>query len=353
MATLAQRLQRILGVAREGPATYPRAVAVPAAAVTGDGAGPPRLARDEAYFGVRLNQLRLAAGRRWWVEVDPMALVVSEFQYGAERISVPFVVGPSLVEGHGQPVPHGMVFDDTLVAGLHPYRGGRIVLTAMLYQVPRGGEAARLLRIAESAGAAFGAATAIGPYLRVAGVLLDAVESLLGLDGVVPVMGRRHEVDPDLEDDLGSGFFVLAGADVAADGLAVHDRRLVRAGGDGPPRELEGADFLLYSLVSPIRRSDLELLAFHPLVREAQRLARSDASDDGWRRAKALMVTAFTGIVDSPDLTRAQGDALRAEYRERMSALHAEAAADALMAPAAEDPRRASALVDAVGILDL
>ena len=37
----------------------------------------------------------------------------------------------------GQQTPVGMVFSDTRVAGIHPYRGGRLIVTVILYSVVR------------------------------------------------------------------------------------------------------------------------------------------------------------------------------------------------------------------------
>lgn len=351
MASIAQRCLKILRWFAEGSATYPLAIAMPANGVL-DHASPPELVRHSGYFSVRLNQLALARGRSWWVSVSPMAFVVTEFQYGTERISVPFVVGPSMLEQYGQPVPNGMLFEDTLVAGPHPYIGGRISITTILYQVPRTSEAKRLLSLVESAGGAFGAATALGAYLKMATVLLDGVEALLSIDGVRPVAGRRHEVNPDLDDTLGSGYFALMDPAVSAASLRVQGRRLLQDSRSGL-QEPAGVDFLLYSLGTTTRRTDLDQLSFARNLREAEKVAATEGSDDGWKRAKGLMSAAFSEIIDSPDLTREHGDALREEYRARLLVLKVEAQRNNDMAAGDEDPQRAAALVDAASVLDL
>ncbi len=198
------------------------------------------------------------------------------------------------------------------------------------------------------------AATSVAMYLKVAEVVLDGVEGLLGLNGVRPVTGRRHELDPDFADDLGSGYFAVVNQELDPTEIGVHQRRLVRRDpttGDYP--EVEDTDHLLYRLQTSSVRGDVQALPFYGLIREAEKVARSDASDDGWKRAKALMTAGFSQIVDSPDLTRPHGDALREEYRERLKALRVEALADADMSGDDVDARRAAAMAQVADTLDL
>jgi hypothetical protein len=37
---------------------------------------------NEHYFQVRINEMFLAAGRKWFVDYHPMVFVVSQFNYG-------------------------------------------------------------------------------------------------------------------------------------------------------------------------------------------------------------------------------------------------------------------------------
>ena len=169
-----------------------------------------------------------------------------------------------------------------------------------------------------------------------------------------PVAGRRHEIAPDLGDDLGSGYFALISDDVDARDLWVRQRRLAqREATTGELFELTGADFLLYSLRSTTDRTDLDPLPFQAMATQALKLAAADASDEGWKRAKAMLATSFLEIIDSPDLTVAQGDRLRVALRERIKALRQEALESADMGEAAREPRRAMALADVSGVLDL
>jgi hypothetical protein len=350
MPSIGQRCRKLLERAKKSEATYPKALRIPMTAV--DSPSTQALSSDNCYFGIRLNQMRLASKRKWWTDIYPMALVVSEFYYAGERVTVPFVVGPSMLGSYGYDMPRDMLFENTLVAGVHPYKGGSISLTAVLFAVPSSNHARTLLSLAEGATGLFGLGAQIGTYLKVADVILDGVEAVLGLDGVEPVAGRRLEITPDLGDDLGSGYFVLGDDDLPAQTLGVEQHRLVdRDGATGQARDVEGSDFLLYSLVAIPGRTDLEQFSFDRLIKEAYRQALTDGSAGGWKRAKALFVTAGVEIVDSPDLITSQGDMLRSSVQERLLALRAEALATSALAPGDEDPR-ATRLADLAAFMD-
>ena len=80
MPSILERSRELLDWARSGPASYPTAVRIPANRIVGP-APQPRLRSDASYFAVTMHQMRMSKGRRWWVDVDPMVLFVSEFDY--------------------------------------------------------------------------------------------------------------------------------------------------------------------------------------------------------------------------------------------------------------------------------
>jgi hypothetical protein len=272
---------------------------------------------DEHYFVVRVNELYLTYDRDWFVKYDPMVLVVTEFTYDDQEHAVPFVVGPSLLGQHGTEAPAGMVFSDTRVAGIHPYRGGRLTLSVVLSRVQRENYATKLLEVVESTAGVLDFATALGVYVKVAGVVLDGVQALFGLDnGAQPLLGHRKEFEPDAGDTLAPGYFALI--DVPEEQLDpgrlwVRDRQL-RIGEtletSSPFRE---ADYVLYSILQADRRGDERLLPFYSIVERMRREATSRAKDD-WELAKADMTYLWQALVLSPDLTGQQASDLRTHY---------------------------------------
>ena len=77
------------------------------------------LQSDQHYFQIRINELFLKNKRNWYKEYAPMVFVVLEFTYDGKEESVPFVVGPQIMDKFGQSLPEDMVFLNTRVGGLY------------------------------------------------------------------------------------------------------------------------------------------------------------------------------------------------------------------------------------------
>jgi len=124
MSTLGEWWGETWGKVKHAPAILPTTVRIPAARTD----EPPheRFRRDAHYFEVTVNRIFLKYDRELWKTYAPMALVVTEFQYDAKDLIVPFIVGPTLLEQNKIELPdRGFVFHDTRVAGMHPLQGWR------------------------------------------------------------------------------------------------------------------------------------------------------------------------------------------------------------------------------------
>jgi hypothetical protein len=263
----------------------------------------------------------LAESRQWVSEYDPMALVVTEFSYGGERVTTPFVVGPALINAHVKEVPLGFRLTDTKVAGIHPYTGGSLVATIVLAQIRRNSYASRLLQVVESISTVFPAGVALGPHLKVARTVLTAVEALFGMADTKPLIGERWEYNSDIQAAMEPGYFALVNAAEKTKGLAdlrAEKGRLVSLSSTTPYRS---ADFLLFSLVRHERRSDIEELEVYKLFNTALRDAAS-VDEGAWPRAKAGLVSLYRELVTSPDLTWEQANELMNTLRDKVVAAH-------------------------------
>lgn len=254
-----------------------------------------------------------------------MVFVVSEFTYGRRAEAVPFIVGPALLSKHGSPVPTGTVFSNTRVAGLHPYRGGRVNLAVVLCQVKRDDYPRRLLKVIESAADAIDFGTALTSYVKIGSTIIDGVEALFGAGDTVPLMGMRTEFDPDAGDDLRSTHFALINKPgVRGDQLYIRDNKLFADAGFTTP--YRDADYVLYSLVQTDARSDDTTLPFYELYERILTLA-SQGDDNSWQRAKADLVSLRQTMILSPDLTSRQADALFDSYVKAVKDEHDRAGA--------------------------
>jgi hypothetical protein len=333
---LIDRCKTLFDKAKQGEARLPTWVEIPAAQIDQPTLLGPTLRKDAHYFQVQVDELFLASSRQWWVQYNPLVFAHTEFIYDKATLAVPFVVGPGLVEKLGQKVPGGMIFADTRVAGVHPYRGDRIALTLILYRAQHQNWSRSLLGVIETAAGALDFATSITAYTKVAGAVLDGVEALVGLGNMVPVAGYRIELGPQPGLGLAPRYFALidqpAGSldtsRLRVVGGRLHDQR-------GPYRD---GDFVLYSLRGLAEREDEALLPFYPQWERVQQEAAS-ATDEGYRSAKSNMLALYQAMLLSPDLTDDQAEALTERYVQRMQKIHERATGAANLAPA--DAKRA------------
>jgi hypothetical protein len=327
--SLSERWRGLWDDVRRGETRMPTRVTIAADRVAWPADEPGEAFQpNEHYFMVRVNELYLAYSREWFATFDPMVLVVSEFTYDKSELAVPFVVGPSLLESKGQEVPDGMIFSDTRVAGLHPYRGGRLTLSVVLSRVQRQNYAKKLLEIVESVAGVLDFGTSLSAYVKVGGVVLDGVSALFGLEeGATPIVGYRKEFDPDAGDPLGPSFFALIDAadeEVDQNALWVRENRLYQGPSLEESTPFRSADLVLYSIVQTAVRGDERILPFYPLFERVQQSATSTDEAD-WKRAKADMASLWQTLILSPDLTRPQSRQLATHYRAELDELLAEA----------------------------
>jgi hypothetical protein len=357
--SLTERWRGLWEDIRHSPARLPARVTIPADHV----AWPQEASReafraDEHYFLVRVNEMYLMYEREWFAKYDPMVLVVTEFIYDKGEQAVPFVVGPNLLESRGQEAPAGMVFSDTRVAGLHPYRGDRVSLSVVLCRVQRVNYAEKVLGLVESAAGVLDFAIALGTYIKVASVVLDGVKALFSMDDASqPLIGHRKEFDPQAGDVFAPAYFALidpSEGEVSPETLWVRDNRLYTGETLETSSAFRETDFVLYSIMATGDRSDERTLPFYPLF-ERVKAGASSRDEADWKRAKGDMASLWQTLVLSPDLTETQAKQLRTRYRAKLEELLEEAKEMSTLGPGAldEDDKTVSALREAADILDL
>lgn len=322
MPTLAERSRALWNSLKAAPTVQPSRITIPADHLDSAADASSSFQPNAHYFQVRVNEMYLTYSREWFSTYDPMVFVVSEFTYDKHSEAVPFVVGPALMEKFGQKTPEGMIFANTRVAGLHPYRGGRLSLSVMLCRVKRTDYLRRLLQVVENAADALDFSTALSSYVKIAGAVVDGVESLFALGDTDALIGLRTEFDPDAGDTLRPTFYALINApNVAADKLWVRDNKLYQGESLATARPYRAADYVLYSVIQSAERSDETTLPFYPVWERLLGLA-AQPDDNSWARAKADLVSLRQTMLLSPDLTPAQADALFDHYLQRVKDEH-------------------------------
>lgn len=275
---------------------------------------------QQHYFAIVVDELFLLNDRQWFREFDPVVLAVTEFVHGGRTIGLPFVVGPKLMGNSGTPVPQGMLYRQTRVAGVHPFRGGRIVSTVVLCQVKRADYTRRWLSFVESVATAVPFAAELGTYIKYADSLLDGIDSLLGVEATTPLVGVRQEFDHDVGQPIEPAYFALIDAPEApgagAGKLWVRHGNLLVGETLETAEPFREASYVLFSTRGVASISDFNTLPFHEAVETILNLAAT-ANESDWKRAKAELVVLLRSLISSPDLTRPQALAYHDEVVEQ------------------------------------
>lgn len=351
-----ERCKNVFESVRKTSARIPTRVAVPEKRVDKPGKLGTKLAKDGHYFQVRVNEMFLANEREWFRTYYPMVFVASEFLYDRGETEIPFVLGPATLGPKVNNKTGDMIFQNTRVAGIHPYRGGRLNLSVVLYRVTEKNHAHRILNMVENLAGALDFSSAIVAYTKVAGALLDSVEMLTGMDETDPIMGYRTEIDLDAGDDVEPGYFALvdmSDAELRGYELRVRDDKLVHGPNLAEAEPFRAADYVLYSLASTTARSDIPKLQFYELW---QRVLREAAvpTDESYASAKANMLSLYQTMLLSPDLLREHARVLAKEYSLEMKRTFEEAVDVANLGEGEDRPDELAAIRnESLGVLDL
>lgn len=343
MKSLVERCGDIWKSIRQSPAKIPTQVAISTDHVDEGEKLGNAFRKDEHYFQVRINEMYLDYARKWFSNYDPMVFVVSEFTYDKEMKTVPLVVGPTMMEKYfkkKEEIPKGMVFSDTRVAGLHPYCGGRLNLSVVLCQLKRGDYIQKFVPMVEKACSVLPFSTELSTYLKIAEVVVDGIEEVLGSNNTKPLIGFRKDFDPDAGGLLKPGYFALINMDqkkLDSNKLWVSENRLYYGEGIKESEPFRYADYVLYSITQTDERSDEMMLPFYPqwerVIQEA-----TVPRDEYWKNAKAYMSVVYQTMMLSPDLTPNHASKLYQKYLSRMKLLH-ENALESVRMGAQEKPK--------------
>jgi hypothetical protein len=335
MTTILERCRDSLDRVRRGRTTMFSKVTIPHDHVIGEELSTSAFQPDKHYFQVRINEMYLAYDRQWWANYSPMVFAVTEFIYDKREEGVPFVVGSSMMEKFGKELPANMDYSDTRVAGLHPYRGGALKLSFILYQVRREDYARNLLGFVESMTGILNVSLPLSNYVKIAGIALDGMESILGLQETVPLLGMRQERDQDANDQIQEGYFALidvSDTQLKPEMLWVKQHQLHYGKTDVDAKPYREANFVLYSIRQTTERGDMRLLPFYPLYEQLIKDAASTYKSD-WKRALVNLTSLVGSMLLSPDLTEDHAETLGDEYEANLREIHSKALKRVLQGP--------------------
>jgi hypothetical protein len=185
------------------------------ARVRGGSVPEGRFETGTSYFGVRLSGLHMVDARHFATQVLPLCICLAEFDYGGERRTAPFSVGPKTIQQRladagiketDKAKPAWIELKDLTVVKPTPVNDGNLSLYAGLFSVPGNDLVKNLLDVVGTVGAAVGA-TELTPGLKVAETVYNSFGSLLGLRDVSQVVAA---LIGNALTDKGSGYLLIA-----------------------------------------------------------------------------------------------------------------------------------------------
>jgi len=321
MASLSEKLNSLWQNIKASSATIPLKAEIPDDHIIGKENMGLNLETDQHYFVVRVNEMYLTNSREWFNKIDPMVFFISEFNYKGEEISIPYIVGPSLMEKYGKKTPEGMIFSNTRVAGIHPYKGGKLNFSIILYQTVRTNYARKFLQILENTSNALDFSNSLSNYIKIGNVVVDGIESFLGLGDTNPLVGFRKEYDPNAGDKIYTRYFILMNTDeedINVDLLWVKNDQLYQGENDQELKPFRKADYVLYNLSIIEQRNDVNTLSFYPLYQQMIKNAMEATTEQKWQATKAEMMTLAQDMRFHADLSKHHYEILREQYIKEM-----------------------------------
>ena len=280
------------------------------------------LEANDCYFAVHVKELYLHDRRTWWQTHVPTVWTSTEFAYGGAARDIPNLIGPSLLSGNELGTPQGMLYRNTRVAGLHPYKGGPLSFSVVLNKVTSSNPADQVLSLVESTRAAFDLATGLAPYLTIARTVTQGLEVLLGM-GSKPVMGVRDTMAPDVAgaSSFRPGHYALldqGNPTISHDQLWVKDDGLHVGASMEVATPIRDRNYLLYSILTVDRRNDVDQIAeLSGMWQRVEEFAQRPG-EDNWFTAQSAMTELGISLASHPDLIRPQAEELYSGYVEEM-----------------------------------
>jgi hypothetical protein len=308
-------LRDYLDKVRYGDIKLPGITRIPAEHVLVPGFQSAPFEAGRHYFTIRADSVSLRHDRDWFTTWQPMLVAVTEFRYGTREVSVPFVIGPdTLRQRVNAEVPLATVYSATRLAGTHPYIGGRLTVTVLLFRVKHDDYLKKLLGVVDKLAGALDFATMLSPYLKVAETVIDGIDSVLGDKSTVAVLGHRTEYDPNAGDIFRPGYFAVtrSGALDPA-GLWVGEDHLLRSGTEAASAQPVSDDLVLYSITGTDTRNDVPSLPWFAPLWERVDTAAGTGTDDGKTAMKVHLAVLYEQLRRSPDVARGQARELYLE----------------------------------------
>jgi hypothetical protein len=224
-----------------------------------------------------------------------------------------------------QNVPEGMIFNDTRVAGVHPYAGGRLVVSIALCQATTKDYLSDSLEFIEKISGIFNEniTSLIGNYLKIANVVIGGIDKLLDSKAVQPLFGFRFEFDRDANDQFAPGYFVMldkSNIQWNENNFFVKANRLFYGDDAASSTAFRDEEYVLFSVTKSDERTDINLLPVYQSYKKIlEEIKVKEVSQDKKDKIKDMLRVLNIDMRMSPDLTKTQAINLIEKYIDDVS----------------------------------
>ena len=257
---------------------------------------------EASYFGIRMVEMSLSEGGKFFSSYLPLGVVLTEFSFGNERQRRPTILSNDDIAAQlkaAGAAPGYIEFRNIYAVRRAPMKQDNLSLFVGLFRLPYHDIAQQVLQLAADLTAQTGLAPGVSEGLRVAEKVYDRIAGLFGLNIVTPLFSFA-----DGNALAQSGYLLVAGAaldEATASRLAVTDNKLLLDG-----RRLSGVDYCLLAVEhtatllpqGPDSINPLTQLGFH---RHWQQVALSTTKRD-FEEAEKQMLNLRADVITSPEL---------------------------------------------------
>jgi len=294
---------------------------------------PQRLATpfksNEHYFMLQINEMFLSQDRQWFNKIMPLVYTSTEFKYKGieDKITTPFVVGPSLLSTQIKDHARDMIFRDTSVAGWHPYRGEKIAFTVLLCKTTTDNLLLNTLGIIEKVSGIFSAnvSALVSKVVDISKVVVDGLNGIFNSKDVEGLALLRREFDSTKSGGFYPGYYLLLNKTIDENEqqkFFVKDNRLYYGNDLNTSKPYREEDYVLISIEQSKTRNDYSSFPFYKMYDTALEMASKRPLDDEKKDEISNQLLAMTAAMSqSPDMVEEQAMAVGDESYEKIKRL--------------------------------
>lgn len=221
------------------------------------------------YFMISVNEMYLSYKREWHKSFSPMVFSVCNFKYDGKELEIPFAISPGFLQKYKQEVPGGMLFLNTPVVGLFPWRGGNVSLSLILSRIPQADVAEKMIDVIGEISGSLSFAAGIESYTRISRVLLNGINSLMGFQQTQPILGVNNNFGMAAGNPFRPGYHALIHSENPdKKKFWVKENALYYGNSLESAIPYRDDDYVLFRIGISDKRHDLESLSFYKEYRE-------------------------------------------------------------------------------------